>query len=171
MTDSKNTEKPFNHLKGIIFGIGSDGVINRAEFNELKLWCQAHQGLCEVAPFDEFFSKIKSILDEGKVGSEEIFEMNQLIKKYQPMLSPDQSQDAALHFFQGICYGILADEEINKYELDMLKGWLNHQTALNQKEPFYGMLNLVNKVMANNHVSNEEYKELKIFFEKVIALE
>jgi hypothetical protein len=171
MADPKKTEKPFNHLKGIIFGIGSDGVINRAEFTEIKLWCQANQGLCEIAPFDEFFSKIKSILDGGTLSSEEIFEMNQVIKKYQTDLSPDKSKDAELHFLQGICYGILADEEINKYELDMLKGWLEPQTSLILKQPFKGMLELINKVMSNNQVSNEEYHELKAYFEKVIAME
>jgi hypothetical protein len=171
MATSTQTEKPFNHLKGIIFGIGSDGTIDRAEFNELKLWCQAHQGLCEIAPFDEFFSEIKSILDVGVMTSEEIFEMNQLIKKYQPLLSPDQSPDAELHFLQGICYGILADDEINKYELDMLKGWLKNEISLTTKEPFKGMLELITKVMLNNHVSNEEYKELKVYFEKVIAMD
>jgi hypothetical protein len=165
------TEKPFNHLKGIIFGIGSDGTIGRAEFNELKLWCQAHQGLCEEAPFGEFFSEIKSILDVGLMTSEEIFEMNQLIKKYQPLLSPDQSPNAELHFLQGICYGILADDEINKYELDKLKGWLKNEISLTEKEPFKGMLELISKVMQNNHVSNEDYKELKAFFQKVIAME
>lgn len=171
MAASTQTEKPFNHLKGIIFGIGSDGTIDRAEFNELKLWCQAHQGLCNETPFGKFFSQIKSILNGGVMTSEEIFEMNQLIKEYQPLLSPDQSPDAELHFLQGICYGILADDEINKYELDTLKGWLKNEVTLTQKEPFKGMLELVSKVMQNNHVSNEDYKELKAFFQKVIAME
>ena len=95
---TSRTQKPFNHLKGIIFGIGSDGTIDRAEFNELKLWCQAHQGLCDETPYGEFFLEIKSILEIGVMTSEVIFEMNQLIKKYQPLLSPDQSPDAELHF-------------------------------------------------------------------------
>jgi hypothetical protein len=171
MDAPKPTEKPFNHLKGIIFGIGSDGTIDRAEFNELKLWCQAHHGLCNETPFGEFFSEIKSILDVGVMTSEEIFEMNQLIKKYQPLLSPDQSPDAELHFLQGICYGILADDDINKYELDTLKNWLKNEISLTETEPFKGMLELVNKVMQNNHVSNEEYKALKAYFQKVMAME
>jgi predicted DNA-binding protein YlxM (UPF0122 family) len=103
--------------------------------------------------------------------SEEIFEMNQLIKKYQPLLSPDQSPDAELHFLQGICYGILADDDINKYELDKLKSWLKNDISLTEKEPFKGMLELVTKVMQNNHVSNEEYKALKAYFQKVMAME
>lgn len=171
MAASTLTEKPFNHLKGIIFGIGSDGTIDRAEFNELKLWCQAHEGLCDEAPFSEFFSEIKSILDVGVMTSEEIFEMNQLIKKYQPLLSPDNSPNAELHFLQGICYGIMADDEINKYELDMVKGWLKGEVSLTKNEPFKGMLELITTVMQNNHVSNEEYKELKTYFKKVIAME
>jgi len=65
----------------------------------------------------------------------------------------------------------LADEEINKYELDMLKGWLEPQTSLILKQPFKGILELINKVMSNNQVSNEEYHELKAYFEKVIAME
>ncbi|MFT6893733.1 MAG: hypothetical protein ACI8YP_000990 [Algoriphagus sp.] len=65
----------------------------------------------------------------------------------------------------------MADDEINKYELDMLKGWLKHEISLITKEPFKGTLELITKVMSNNQVSNEEYKELKAYFKKVIAIE
>jgi hypothetical protein len=65
----------------------------------------------------------------------------------------------------------LADDEINKYELDMLKGWLKHEISFITKEPFKGTLELITKVMSNNQVSNEDYKELKAYFEKVIAME
>ena len=68
------TQKPFNHLKGIIHGISSDGRITRGEFAEMKLWCQAHEGLCESSPFKEFFAEVKAILDDGTMTAEEVME-------------------------------------------------------------------------------------------------
>ncbi len=164
------TQKPFNHLKGIIHGISGDGIISRAEFNEIKLWCQAHEGLCEESPFREFFEEVKIILEGGTMTSEEIWELKKIIDEHEFNLSKPDSKEAKLEFLQGVCYGILADEQINKYEVDVLRNWLNENEELLDKSPFKEMQKLLDKVMSNGRVDPNEEKELRSCFKQVIEM-
>jgi hypothetical protein len=164
------TQKPFNHLKGILHGISSDGRITRGEFTELKLWCQAHEGLCEASPFKEFFAEVKEILDGGTMTAEEIFELKNILKKYETELSVSGSLEAKINFLQGICYGILGNEEINKYEVTVLKKWLEENSAVLGKSPFKEMHALLTKVMDDGKVDIEEEKELKRYFEELLKM-
>lgn len=143
------TQKPFNHFKGIIYGISSDGRITRGQFEEMKLWCQAHQGLCQESPFKEFFEEIKSILGVGIMTSEEIDEMKAILEKYESQLSDSQSAEARIQILQGICYGILADEQVNKYEIYVLKKWLEENKSMLDQYPFKEMHALLTDVMEN----------------------
>ncbi|MCH6233286.1 hypothetical protein [Cognataquiflexum rubidum] len=164
------TQKPFNHLKGIIHGISSDGRITRGEFTEMKLWCQAHQELCAESPFKEFFAEVKTILDGGKMTSEEIMELKAILKKYETELSVSESTEAKIHFLQGICYGILGDEEINKYEVTVLKKWLEENDSVLGRSPFKEMHVLLSRVMEDGKVDIEEEKELKKYFLEVLKM-
>jgi len=49
---NSNQQKPFNHLKGIHFGIGSDGTFDRAEFKRLKTLVPSPSRLAKSPPFD-----------------------------------------------------------------------------------------------------------------------
>jgi hypothetical protein len=164
------TQKPFNHLKGILHGISSDGRITRGEFTELKLWCQAHEGLCEASPFKEFFAEVKEILDGGTMTAEEIFELKNILKKYETELSVSESKEAKIYFLQGICYGILADEEINKYEITVLKKWLEENDSVLGRSPFKEMHALLTNVMEDGKVDLGEEKELKEYFLEVLKM-
>ncbi|MCR9013511.1 hypothetical protein [Aquiflexum gelatinilyticum] len=164
------TQKPFNHLKGIIHGISSDGRITRGEFTEMKLWCQAHQGLCESSPFKEFFAEVKAILDDGTMTAEEIMELKAILKKYETELSVSESKEAKIYFLQGICYGILADEEINKYEITVLKKWLEENDSVLGRSPFKEMYALLTNVMEDGKVDLGEEKVLKEYFLEVLKM-
>lgn len=165
------TQKPFNHLKGIIHGISSDGKITRGQFQELKLWCQAHEALCEESPFKEFFEEIKSILDGGKMTSEEIDEMKTILKKYESQLSVSESVEERIQVLQGICYGILADEQVNKYEIYALKKWLEENNTMLGISPFKEMHALLTEVMDDSQVDIKEEKELKKYFLEIVKME
>ncbi len=164
------TQKPFNHLKGIIHGISSDGRITRGEFNEMKLWCQAHEGLCEESPFKEFYTEVKEILNGGTMTAEEIFELKTITKKYESELSISESTEAKIQFLQGICYGILADGEINKYEVQVLKKWLEENATVLDRSPFKEMHRLLIAIMDDGKVDIEEEKNLKKYFLEVLKM-
>jgi len=164
------TQKPFNHLKGIIHGISSDGRITRGEFNEMKLWCQAHEGLCEESPFKEFYTEVKEILNGGTMTAEEIFELKTITEKYESELSISESTEAKIQFLQGICYGILADGEINKYEVQVLKKWLEENATVLDRSPFKEMHTLLIAIMDDGKVDIEEEKNLKKYFLEVLKM-
>ncbi|WP_373521501.1 hypothetical protein [Aquiflexum sp.] len=165
------TQKPFNHFKGIIHGISSDGRITRGQFEEMKLWCQAHKGLCQESPFKEFFEEIKSILDGGTMTSEEIDEMKTILKKYESQLSISETVESRIQMLQGICYGILADEQINKYEIYVLKKWLEENNSMLSLSPFKEMHAILTVVMDDGQVDIKEEKELKKRFLEILKLE
>jgi len=164
------TQKPFNHLKGIIHGISSDGRITRGEFNEMKLWCQAHEGLCEESPFKEFYTEVKEILNGGTMTAEEIFELKTITEKYESELSISESTEAKIQFLQGICYGILADGEINKYEVQVLKKWLEENATVLERSPFKEMHTLLIAIMDDGKVDIGEEKNLKKYFLEVLKM-
>lgn len=164
------TQKPFNHLKGIIHGISSDGRITRGEFNEMKLWCQAHEGLCEESPFKEFYTEVKEILNGGTMTAEEIFELKTITEKYESELSISESTEAKIQFLQGICYGILADGEINKYEVQVLKKWLEENATVLDRSPFKEMNALLIAVIDDRKVDIGEEKNLKKYFLEVLKM-
>lgn len=164
------TQKPFNHLKGIIHGISSDGRITRGEFTEMKLWCQAHEGLCVESPFKEFYTEVKEILNGGTMTAEEIFELKTITKKYESELSISESTEAKIQFLQGICYGILADGEINKYEVQVLKKWLEENATVLDRSPFKEMHRLLIAIMDDGKVDIEEEKNLKKYFLEVLKM-
>lgn len=164
------TQKPFNHLKGIIHGISSDGRITRGEFTEMKLWCQAHEGLCEESPFKEFYTEVKEILNGGTMTAEEIFELKTITEKYESELSISESTEAKIQFLQGICYGILADGEINKYEVQVLKKWLEENATVLDRSPFKEMNALLIAVIDDRKVDIGEEKNLKKYFLEVLKM-
>jgi hypothetical protein len=165
------TQKPFNHFKGIIYGISSDGRITRGQYEEMKLWCQAHEGLCQESPFKEFFEEIKSVLVGGTMTSEEIDEMKTILKKYESQLSVPETVEARIQMLQGICYGILADEQINKYEIYVLKKWLEENSTTLGLSPFKELHALLTDVMVDGQVDIKEEKELKKYFLEILKIE
>lgn len=137
----------------------------------MKLWCQAHQGLCQESPFKEFFEEIKSILGVGIMTSEEIDEMKAILEKYESQLSDSQSAEARIQILQGICYGILADEQVNKYEIYVLKKWLEENMSMLDQYPFKEMHALLTDVMEDGQVDIKEEKELKNYFLEILKME
>lgn len=164
------TQKPFNHFKGIIHGISSDGRITRGQYEEMKLWCQAHEGLSKESPFKDFFEEIKSVLDGGTMTSEEIDEMKTILKKYESELSVSETVEAKMQMLQGICYGILADEQINKYEIYVLKKWLEENDTMLGLSPFKEMHALLTDVMDDGQVDIKEERELKKYFLEILKI-
>lgn len=89
-----------NTLHGILHGILSDNVINEAELKELRKWLHDHYFLESVYPYDEVYSLIHKVLQDGRVDEEE--------------------QDLLKAFF-GDFVDTQASLNINKDEIEQLK--------------------------------------------------
>jgi uncharacterized tellurite resistance protein B-like protein len=162
----------YNNLKGLLEGIAADGRISSNEFQALKSWCQTHQQLAEEKKvFGLFHKKILKIVSDGKVTSEEIGEMKQILNKYEYYFNLSVDLKADLHFLQGICYGIMADGDINKYELHMLKQWLSDNAPIRTTKPFDEIYGIIESVLEDGKIDDKEYKKLQTYFKEFIKLE
>ncbi|MHA7128183.1 hypothetical protein [Algoriphagus namhaensis] len=158
------TTQAYNRLKGLLHGVFLDRRVNRNEIMELRDWCYAHEELATDGPFKDFFHEIKAILDTGVVTAEEILDMNVILTNYRKHFIPVDQATADINFLKGICYGMLADGEINKHEAYMLKTWLLENEHLCNERPYKDFYDIITSVLEDNHLDHEEAKMLKKLF-------
>lgn len=58
-------------LQGFLGGIIADGEIKKSELNELKKWMYDHEHLKTHWPYDEIYSLLIEVLEDGKIDSKE----------------------------------------------------------------------------------------------------
>lgn len=165
------TQVAFHNLNGLVNGIAIDGRITRSEYEVLKAWCQTHQGLCDEEPFSTFFKEISAKIKTGTFGSEEIVELKEILEKHALNFQEDDKVKADLHFLQGVCYGIMADGDINKYEIEMLKKWMDENEHLSATYPFNEIYEVVEEVIKAGKIETEEYKSLVKYFKEFMKIE
>lgn len=158
------TTQAYNRLKGLLHGVFLDRRVNRNEIMELRDWCYANEELATDGPFKDFFHEIKAILDTNVVTAEEILDMNVILTKYRKHFVPKDQAVADINFLRGICYGILADGEINKHEVYMLKTWLEENAHLCMDAPYKDFYDIISKVLEDGKVDYEESKTLEKLF-------
>lgn len=164
------TTQAYNRLKGLLHGVFLDRRVNRNEIMELKDWCYAHEELASNdGPFKDFFHEIKAILDTNVVTAEEVLDMNVILTKYRKHFIPKDQAVADINFLRGICYGILADGEINKHEVYMLKAWLQDNEHLCVASPFKEFYEIITKVLEDGKVDNDEAKALEKLFKDFLS--
>ncbi len=159
-----NTTQAYNKLKGLLHGVFLDRKVSRHEIMELKDWLLNHEDLATEDPFKAFFLEIKAIIDPGVVTAEEILDMNVILSNYRKHFIPKDQAAADINFLKGICYGILADGEVNKHEVYMLKTWLKDNEHLCTDPPYSDFFDIITKVLEDNVVDYEEQKMLKKLF-------
>ncbi|RAI88450.1 TerB family tellurite resistance protein [Algoriphagus yeomjeoni] len=165
------TQVAFHNLNGLVNGIAIDGRITRNEYEALKAWCHTHEGLCSQEPFNSFFEEISTKVKTGNVGSEEIYELKEILKKHALNFEEKDKTKADLHFLQGVCYGIMADGDINKYEIEMLKKWMDENNQLSETYPFNEIYEVVATAISKGKIDSEEYKELVKYFKEFMKIE
>lgn len=148
-----------------------DGRVTREEILQLKGWCNHYEHLAKEKPFSDFFSEIKRILQDGVVTAEEILDMKVILSKYRKFFINPDTKIADLNFLQGICYGIIADGEVNKHEVYMLKNWLEENEHLSKEEPFSKFHKIITRVLEDGKVDHKESKELKELFTRFLKSE
>ncbi|MFC5624289.1 hypothetical protein [Algoriphagus winogradskyi] len=165
------TQVAFHNLNGLVNGIAMDGRITRNEYEALKAWCQTHEGLCTQEPFDSFYKEISAKVRIGTVGAEEIYELKEILEKHAPNFEETDKTKADLHFLQGVCYGIMADGDINKYEIEMLKKWMDENDHLSASYPFNEIHEVVENAIEKGKIDSEEYKDLVKYFKEFLKIE
>lgn len=155
-------------LAGLIYGISLDGVVSQNELHALKSWCHEHEPLCEMSAFKKLHSEVKPIIDDGRVNSEEIQELKQIINNFLEETGAKHEVEPNLYFLNGIFKGILASGDINTYEIYKLNQWLEQNDQLKNSAPFDELFALIAEVLEDKKVDDEESVRLKTLFTKMI---
>ncbi len=155
-------------LAGLIYGISLDGVVGQNELHALKSWCGEFEPLCELNAFQKLHSQIKPIIDDGRVNSEEIQELKEIINNFLEETGAKLEVEPNLYFLNGIFKGILASGDINTYEIYKLNQWLEKNDHLKNSAPFDELFEMITDVLEDKKVDDEESVRLKAFFTKMI---
>lgn len=165
------TQVAFHNLNGLIRGIAMDGRITKNEYEALKSWCHTHEELSMVEPFKSFHNEIFEKIKSGVFGSEEIYEINGILNRYAPKFEEKDRTKADLHFLQGLCYGIMADGDISKFELNLLKKWLDDNSHLSDTYPFNEITQVVKQVISSERIGHENYIHLVKYFKEFLKID
>jgi hypothetical protein len=165
-SNNSETKKAAFQLAGLIYGISLDGIVDRNEYLALKSWCGEFEPLCEQEEFQKLHSRIKPIIDDGKINSEEIEEIKMILNQFLEDLDALSEEDGKLYFLNGIFKGILASGDINTYEMYRLNQWLEKNSSLRHTAPFTELFEIIQSVLEDKVVDDEEAKKLKDFFSK-----
>lgn len=165
-SNNSETKKAAFQLAGLIYGISLDGIVDRNEYLALKSWCGEFEPLCEQEEFQKLHSRIKPIIDDGKINSEEIEEIKIILNQFLDDLGALGEEDGKLYFLNGIFKGILASGDINTYEMYRLNQWLEKNASLRNAPPFNELFEIIQSVLEDKIVDDDEAKKLKVFFSK-----
>ncbi|WP_159799954.1 BRCT domain-containing protein [Flavobacterium sp. MK4S-17] len=174
-TTRSEADKAINSLKGILEGINLDGVVNKAEINELNKWALTHQALIKRNPFKEFMYIIQSsLIDVDELNQDTIHETIEdlywLCQKYEQDSYYYNAVTADLQTLQGLCHGIMADGIINETEIYNLNTWLNRNEHLTSYYPYDELRSLILSIISDKKIEEEEILVLKAFFKHFIRL-
>lgn len=166
---TKETQEAAYQLAGLIYGISLDGIVTKNEYNALKNWCNVHEGLCENETFQQLYSRVHPIIEDGKVNHEELEEMKLILREFVADIGSEKLDRPNLFFLHGIFEGILASGDINTYEVYRLNQWLEKNEHLRDHASFQELFELVHRVLEDQKVDDDEAKLLKSFFTDQLA--
>lgn len=169
-TGKSEAHKAFNSLAGIIEGISIDKKVTKKEIDELGFWCDNHEYLATVNPFNEIITNIQVIISDNEVTEEEIDDMMWLCDKFKHGFDYYDVFTADLQKLQGICHGILADGIIEDKEIIELKKWLDENQHLSTYYPYDEVDSLIESVLADGIIDDNERKLLKAYFNEFVNL-
>ena len=155
-------------LAGLIYCVSLDGVVTKNEYEALKSWCMENEPLCELEAFQNLHSQIKPIIDDGKVNSEEIEELKQILNDFLEDNDAKNEEAPNLYFLNGIFKGILASGDVNTYEIYKLNQWLEKNDHLKNSAPFDEMFSVISSVLEDKKVDDAEAIRLKEFFSNLV---
>ncbi|MBY5950605.1 hypothetical protein OU792_09950 [Algoriphagus sp. NF] len=167
--NNPNYHNAAKDLAGLIYGVALDGVVTRNEYAALKEWCNEHEGLCSYGPFEKLYSKIRPLIDSGKISVEELDEIEETLDQFLESIGSEKRIDKPDQIFiNGMFKGILSSGDINDQEVYKLKTFLELEENRKIQEEYTGLYELIKKVWADGKVDDQEFRILKDYLNLLI---
>jgi len=158
-----------NTLKGILIGIGIDGVVSTNELKPLRNWLKEHEDLSTKCPFNEAYALVEDALADGILEDEEKEDILWFCDKFVGENSYYSMITSELQILHGILGGIAADGIITKEELEGLDDWLSEHEHLKGNWPFDELETLILEVLRDGKIDDHEHKLLMTFFAEFLV--
>ena len=170
-TQKSEADKALNTLKGILSGIVIDDVVNESEINNLKDWVSQHNLLIQRNQFKEFMSAINGYLHNEIPKSEFIQDLIYLCQAYESDNYYYNGITSDLQILNGLCQGILADNNVNDEEISGLNNWLTAHKHLHGLWPYDELNTIVENILADGIISLDDTELLSAFISQFAANE
>lgn len=162
-------EKSLNSLLGIIEGITIDCLINDSEIQFLENWMHDHQVSEHQPPYNLLLPVVAEVIADGVLTQKEL----QLIKRTCNSLAAHEyfsTITADIQRLHTLLAGIAADAIVSGAELSGLSAWLADHSHLKNSYPYDEVTNKIAKVLKDNHIDEQEQKELLSLFGEFVSM-
>lgn len=158
----KEHSNAMHFLRGLLAGLGADGVMSSDETAAVRVWLERQGELVRRAPFSEIAGALEEALEDGCIVEDEREALVWLIDRLDPGVHC--AATAGKQALCGMLGGMTADGRITADELRVLQGWLEEHEGLRRSWPYDEIESLVTKTIADGVVSPEEEEELLQYF-------
>lgn len=162
----KNRDKLFTNLISIIDGILSDSALDPKEILYLDTWLLESQEISDNYCVKAIRHRISDVLADGVIDETEMkFLKADLIKIQKqlidlPYLKLD-SIESDRHLLEGLCKGVLANNQLSDAEIKYLRWFLSVNGALKCNYPGKDLYILVEKILQDGIITEDEREQLR----------
>ena len=160
-------QKSINGFRGLLEGISIDGIVDEAEFIELKNWYELHRYLIDRHPFNEILPAIDAALSDRILTFDEVEDLRWLCDQ----VSSGEYYDlitSSIQTLHGVIHGILANNKVTDAEIANLQVWMDDHSVLKGTYPFDEIYSLVFSVMEDGTITDDERNILIAYFSEFV---
>lgn len=159
-TAKAQVEKDLHTLEGLIKGITIDDIIDDDEIKGIKQWFDAHFYLTKKKPFSDMYNLIQNL---SNLNDEDRKDIVYALKNISTKSEYYNKATTALQVLMGILHGINIDNTLTDTEVVNLQNWLKKHDELKNYYPYDELIELLEKILEDNIITQEEKAELQVF--------
>ncbi len=159
--------KSIGEFYGTIQGIGMDCEVSSKELEYIKNWEAEHKQFAEHDDVAEIFALIKRITRDSIITPDELQNLHGAMTKYYQNISSSEVT-ISTQILSGILKGIRSDGVITLQECNALSKWLYEHDYLRGHYPFDKIMELLDDILEDNHVTDEESQYLLSEIDKIL---
>lgn len=166
---TREKQRAFYGLRGILSGVVADQKLNEKEFLFLDSWLQSQQFLANEPDVVQILTKVGDILADGEISPDELLQMQQLMESFLANQDGNPGNMAQINELLGFLTGIASDGVLNDREVGALSSWLDQHNAIRDTWPASVIIDRLNVVLEDGLISEEEREDLLQTLQRVTS--
>lgn len=157
---SREKQRAFYGLRGILSGVVADQKLNEKELLFLDSWLQSQQFLAHEPDVVQILTNVGDILADGQISPDELLQMQQVMESFLASQGDDPGSIAQINELLGFLTGIASDGVLNDREVAALSKWLDQHNAIRDTWPASVIIDRLNVILEDGLISEEEREDL-----------